>query len=434
MFYDNRMFRWLTLIFLCLPLFSYATIPVNSMVIFGDSLSDTGNTTHLLKSLRQEESPAFLVAPFKHFVLNKMNDFANDYYVPQRVLDAGLGVVTHFFDTELAPYLANLVGQIKLVPLLPGKPYWHARFSNGRVWNEYLAQNWSVSMTDEKSFNNRAFGGSWAATYDYQLTVWNLIRHPIATIKSLIVGKLIPPSLGLTVQAYLLENNQLNSKSIYFVFAGTSDYLSILQFEDNYNPAVMSLYVDNVLDGIGASVMKLAQAGAHRFVIMGIPHIGDMPKFIHTTDRTVLNAAADLHNERLQQRLVEWKKLYPKVDFLFINVAQYLASALDHPARYGFTDTSDACIDVKFPMLGAWAHSPFAKNYVLQYAQVLQAHHTDFSPGETNYGVCNAPEHYLFWDEVHPSARAHHFLAIGVCSEMKGHGYEVACEPLSAVA
>lgn len=427
MILHNRMCRWLSLVLLCVPLLTNASTPVTSIVVFGDSMSDTGNTTHLLKSLRQEESPAFLVAPFKSFVINKMIDFANDYYVPQMVLDAGIGVVTDFFDTELAPYIANLVSRVKLVPILPGKPYWNSRFSNGRVWNEYLAEMLSIPMVDEAFYTNKAFGGSWGATYDYQLTVWNLIRHPIGTIKTLIVGKLIPPSLGLTVQAYLLGNRSLDNQSVYFIFSGFNDYLNILQFDDNYNPTVMSVYVDNVLDGLSSAVQKLEHAGAARFVIMGIPHLGDMPKFVNTPDRDVLNAAADQHNARLEKRVADWQKLYPKADFLFINTEQSLDSALANPAKFGFTNVKDACIDVKFPMLGAFANSPFARNYVLQYAQVIHYKDKQFAPGDTNYTVCDTPEQYLFWDEIHPSTRAHNFLAYEVCSAMKQHGYSVNC-------
>lgn len=68
-------------------------------------MSDNGNTTHLLKSLRQEEDPAFLVAPFKIFVINKMIEFANDYYVPQMVLDAGISAVTDFLIMIWLPIL-----------------------------------------------------------------------------------------------------------------------------------------------------------------------------------------------------------------------------------------------------------------------------------------------------------------------------------------
>lgn len=423
----NRMYRWLLIGLLSIPLISFASIPVKSMVIFGDSLSDIGNTTHLLKSLRQEEDPAFLVAPFKTFVINKMTDFANDYYVPQMVLDAGITVVTEFFDHEVAIYISNLVAKVKLVPILPGKPYWNSRFSNGKVWNEYLAQMWSIQKDDAEIYTNKAFGGSWAVTYDYQLTVWNLIRHPIGTIKNLIVGKLVPPSLGLAVQAYLLEHQTVNDESVYFIFSGANDYLNVLFFEDNYNNPVMSKYIDNVLGSLASSVTRLAKAGAQRFVIMGLPHLGETPRFINTKDKDVLNAAVDLHNERLQQRIDEWKVLYPQTDFLFIDMQEYLSRATNDPEQYGFANTRDACIDVKFPMFNAFAHSPFAGNYVLQYAQVLQYRDNRLAAGENNYHVCATPEDYLFWDEVHPSTRAHSYLAFEICTAMKKHGYEVSC-------
>ncbi|TAL65244.1 MAG: phospholipase [Legionella sp.] len=428
MFSHRRMCRWFSLLLLCFPLFTNAAIPVKSIVIFGDSLSDNGNTTHLLKSLRQEESPAFLVAPFKQFVLNKMIDFANDYYVPQMVLDKGISIVTNFFDYELAPYIANLVSRVRLVPILPGQPYWKSHFSNGRVWNEYLAKMFSIKKSDNEAYTNKAFGGSWAATYDHQLTVWNLIRHPLGTIKTLIVGKLVPPSLGLTLQAYFLEHQRLDNEAVYFVYSGFNDYLNILVFEDNYNPAVMSVYVDNVLDNLAASVVKLVQAGATHLVIMGIPELGELPRFVKTTDRDVMNAAANKHNERLEKRMVEWKKLYPKVDFLYINTAKSLTATLANPEKYGFTNIKDACIDVKYPMFGAFANSPFANNFVLHYLQVIHYKDKHFLAGDKNYEMCDNPDSYLFWDEVHPSTRAHRYLALDVCNAMQAHGYEVNCE------
>lgn len=424
----NRICRWLFIGLFALPLLSFASIPVKSMVIFGDSLSDVGNTTHLLKSLRQQESPAFIVAPFKTFVLNKMIDFANDYYVPQMVLDAGLVAVTDFFDNELAPYLVNLISRVRLVPILPGKPYWKSRFSNGRVWNEYLAEMWSIQKSDEDEYINRAFGGSWAATYDYQLTVWNLFRHPLGTIKSLIVGKLIPPSLGLVVQAYLLEHQHLSDESVYFIYSGGNDYLNVLLFEDNYHINVMNSYVENVVDGLSSSVLKLANAGARHFVILGIPHVGDSPKFVKTTDRDILNAASDYHNERLEARVDELRQLYPSADFLFLNTQDYLAKAEAHPEEFGFVNVTDACVDVKFPMFHELLSSPFAGNFVLQYAHVLQYKDSRLAADEANYHMCATPEDYLFWDEIHPSTKAHKYLAFEVCAAMKEHGYDVNCQ------
>lgn len=423
-----RKLRWFLALCIFIPIVSFAATPVKSMVVFGDSLSDTGNTTHLLKSLRQEEDPAFLVAPFKVFVLNKMAEFADEYYVPQMVLDSGVAIVADFFDNQLAPYIANLVSKIKLVPILPGKPYWNSRFSNGQVWNEHLAKMLSISQDDEDVYLNRAFGGSWTATYDYQLTVWNLIRHPIGTIQNLIVGKLVPPSLGLTVQAYLLEHPKLSDETLFFVFSGSNDYINVLFFEDNYDLNIMSTYIDNVISGTGSAVKKLMQSGARRFVVMGLPYLGDTPRLVQTTDREVINNAVDVHNERLQNQVQEWAQLYPDADFLYVDIGEYMKRAQNEPAKYGFTNTTEACIDVKLPMYSAFSTSPFANNFVLRYAQVLQYRDASFAAGDSNYHVCDTPDSYLFWDEIHPNSRAHGLLAFEVCNAMKDHGYQASCK------
>ena len=119
----------LSTVLLLVPVLHFAATPVKSLVIFGDSLSDVGNTTHLLKSLQRDEDPAFLVAPFKRFVINKMTSFAADYYVPKSVLDAGIAMVTDFFDKDVAYYMTDLISKLKVIPVIPEKPYWNYRFS-----------------------------------------------------------------------------------------------------------------------------------------------------------------------------------------------------------------------------------------------------------------------------------------------------------------
>ncbi|MGL5743371.1 MAG: SGNH/GDSL hydrolase family protein [Legionella sp.] len=190
----------------------------------------------------------------------------------------------------------------------------------------------------------------------------------------------------------------------------------------------MSTYVDNVLSGTGSAVINLMKAGARRFVVMCLPHIGDTPRMVNTTDREVLNNAVDMHNERLQNLMQEWAKIYPDANFLYVDMAEYMERALKNPDVYGFTNTTEACIDVKLPMYDAFGSSPFANNYVLRYAQVLQYRDASFSAGDKNDHVCDNPDSYLFWDEIHPSNRAHGLLAFEICKAMKYHWYEVTCQ------
>lgn len=427
---SSRICYWICSFLFFSTLTAYASTSVKSIVVFGDSLSDIGNTTHLIKSIKQDEDPSYLIHPVKQYFINKMTDFAESYYIPQVILNKGIKKVTQFFDHDVAPVFAELVSKIKAIPVIPDDPYWNSRFSNGRVWVEYLAPMLGVDKEEREHYINKAFSGSWAMTYNNQLTRWNLIEHPILTLRSLITGKLIPPSLGLTVQAYLMETRKIDKETVYFILTGSNDYLNSLAFNDTYNPAIMSKYIDNVIDSIELSVKKLRKAGAGRFVIMGIPHIGDSPLFIHTSDREILNQAVDTHNARLQERVNQWNREDREGQFNYIDIQTFFKRALNEPQSYGFTDVSSACIDAKIPLLSfANTHSaPFPNNYVLNYAQAIHRQSKSFLANHGEVHVCQSPNDFLFWDAVHPSTRAHHHLAFEICEMMKSHGYEGHCQ------
>lgn len=410
---------------LLLPTVIFADMPVKSMVIFGDSLSDTGNTTHLLKSLRRDENPAFLVRPLKVFVIRKMEEFADDYHVPQSVLDAGIDMVQNFFDDELAPMMATLVSSVRKVPVIPGAPYWHWRFSNGPVWNEYLALMLGIDPKDVVFSRNQAFAGGWAVTWDYHLTTWNLIRHPIDTIKGVIVGKLIPPSLGLSTQGFLMSEGSVDSEPVYFILGGGNDYLNAFAFDDTRDPAVMSDYIDNVVNGLEASVRRLVQSGARKVVVIGLPDIGVSPKFLNTPEGPLLSNVTRTHNDRLADRTELWRGEWPEVDFLMVDIQPFLQTAMNNPEKSGFLNVTEPCTDVKLPQVRALRHSPFARNYVLLHAEAMQTVGPHLYG--KNYSVCDRPETYLFWDDIHPSTRAHQMMAVEICEAMKAHGYTIDC-------
>lgn len=427
----------LAIVLSTLSFFSHATVKeetpteINSMVIFGDSLSDNGNTAKLLKSLRQVNDPSFLVAPIKTFVFRKMDDFARDYYIPATLVMAGKQVAREFFDVQMAPMLVALVAVIKTVPVIPEYPYWKYHFSDGKVWNETLAKRWGLDTTDAEDYYNNAYGGSWAMSYDYQLTTWNIIRHPEISIKNLIQGKLIPPSLGLEISAYLLNFGKAAPHKTYFIFAGSNDYLNMLQFEDNYNPANMSEYVDHVVQGILYSAERLISAGAKKLVLFGVPDIGDTPNYRHTFDEEVITKACAWHNERLVKGIEALKAKYPELKLTFIHTQQVFTNLHEQASEYGITNTQDACVDVPLPGYAftkqAPSHKVFGHNAVLEYTQYLKAPngHGGF---RNNFHTCSDPKKYAFWDIVHPTTVAHTGLANEVCKLLQNDGYEVECK------
>lgn len=403
---------------------------VKSMVVFGDSLSDTGNTAHLLKSIRQDESPGYLVEPLKVFFTNRMRDYADAYHVPQIILDEGISLVSYFFDYDLGPILASLIYQIKHVPVIPQEPYWHEHFSNGPVWNEYLARMLQIDPTNKKQFENQAFGGSWASTFDHQLNVWNFIRQPRDTLKNILVGRFVPPSLGLTLQAQLMRAPLLNHEAVYFVLAGGNDYLNMLTNPDNYNHDVMDKYIDNVVGAIENSVQKMVQADATKFIVFGLPDVGLTPHFNTTPQKNILSDVVATHNERVKASVEDLQRQYPHLSFLYVDVQSFLEKILDNPSNYGLSNVKDACIDVKLPDFEMFQglnqpDSPFATNFVLAYAALLEKS-KQLSEGAGHYTVCHHPDTYLFWDEIHPTTRAHYYLAYEICRYINKNGYRCA--------
>lgn len=402
---------------------------IKSVVIFGDSLSDNGNITHLLKSLNMEEDPAYLVSPLKNYVYRRMDEFAASYYVPASVLMAGKKLVQEFFDIELAPILASMIGVIKKVPSFPEAPYWEHHFADGYVWNEQLALSIGLNLKDEEQYYNNAFGGSWAATYDHQLTTWNLIRHPIWSLENLVEGKLIPPSLGLEISGYLMKFGVASPDKVYFLFGGGNDYLNMLNFEDNYNPAYMNDYVDYIVEGVTYSTERLVNAGAKQVVVLGIPDIGSTPRFNQTSDSEILRTASTLHNKRLAIAVEKLKREYPDVKFSFVDIQKILAGLLVKAKEYGITNTVDACIDVPLPGYAFTPLSPYHKvfrnNFVLEYMQYQRV--SDGKGGfRANFHECADPKHYAFWDVVHPTAKVHEVLAEEIGKVLSSDGYLIS--------
>ena len=62
-------------------------------------------------------------------------------------------------------------------------------------------------------------------------------------------------------------------------------------------------------------------------------------------------------------------------------------------------------------MFDAFRYSPFAITMYCVMHKYCNIKIKVLPQDEKNYHVCDTPEDYLFWDEIHPSTRAHDYLA-----------------------
>ena len=160
------------------------------------------------------------------------------------------------------------------------------------------------------------------------------------------------------------DKNKLDKNALYVVFGGSNDFFRIFGGADPF--AVVAEGVANTVN----IVSSLRAAGARDIVVVDLPNIGLTPRARAGGPAAAAQATAlsGLFNQNLNQALTA-------LDFPVVRVSAFnlLNSMAANPASYGFTNV-------------------------------------------TGQGILDLPHaaSYLFWDDVHPTTRAHGFVAAAV--------------------
>ncbi len=236
--------------------------------------------------------------------------------------------------------------------------YFLGRFTNGKVWNEYLTDNLGVPNY------NWAVGG--AAADDYYVI----------------------PGVVSQVQSYLdymkSAPNYKPANSLFTVLVGANDLIS-------YGRTVASIVANEQ-----TALQSLITSGAKNILVLNVPDLSASPKFSAEMgfktpqERADLKANVEALNASVQALVTTLKSANPTVNIQLFNTWDLVNSMLNAPAQYGVTNTTQSCLDIN-------------DDNTLNYTQT-QGLRT---------GCMNA-DAYLFWDLLHPTTRAHKVIADSV--------------------
>jgi len=282
--------------------------PFNRIVVFGDSLSDSGNA----------------------FALNGgVTVSAPDYGMT--------GVVN---------------GIPEVVTLVPDAPYESRRFSNGPTWIEDFAGAIGLGasvrpavagalfVVDDGRASNYAVGGATAADI-------GVSRFP----------------LGVQVDLFLSDvRGQAPADALYVIAIGGNDIRAALGAPD---PTVI---IGAALASIGNNVGKLYGAGARKFLIWNAPDLGRTPA-IRRLDAAVCGSfagcisagatqASALYSAHLNEVLQGLGAL-PGISIVPFDAFGTLALVQGNPGRFGLVDAKTACIQPNVPQFGFPSSPPF---------------------------------------------------------------------------
>jgi outer membrane lipase/esterase len=198
------------------------------------------------------------------------------------------------------------------------------------------------------------------------------------------------PSFLQEVQNFAATGTHFGAGDVVGVWVGANDYFATLALVEarlanptTAFPAAIDLVATQTAEGVN----ELAGLGARRFIVFTLPNLGDTPAFNTSGAETIaeVNEISVAHGQALAQGM-ELEHYVTGANIILINQEQIFSELLADPAKYGKTNTTDACID----SLACVTASTAAQNQ------------------------------YVFWDSVHPTTGTHLLIAEYAAAALQG--------------
>jgi len=354
--------KQLSLLFLMLTILACgsasAEVTYNSLVVFGDSLSDPGN--------KFAETGLSNTPPY---------DLLDDFVIPD------------------GPYTRGGL-----------------HHSNGMTWVEQYAKPLGMgdqvrpAYRDPSVATNYAYGGARA-------------RNASATS----ANQHLPAQVDKYLADLAPIGGTAPSDALYVIFIGGNDIApdAITAFADPFiDPAVGIGFIIDAFTSVGESVGKLYMAGARKFLIMNAPDMGLIPAMNPPLNIPVASGLATclsvLYNNGsplpfpynlgcspflfpdgipgLDTILDGLEATFTDIEIIRFDIFERFQQIVDFPEEFGFSDATDYCVRPLNPNLETETPPP-------PYA-------------------CKRPDEYVFWDGTHPTRAAHGVIANEVAAKL----------------
>ncbi len=238
----------------------------------------------------------------------------------------------------------------------PPAPY-NQRFTNDRVWTEYLFGNATgITTTGPANVNtgnvNLAFGGA--------------LSNGAVNLNGPIPGT--PTQIGI----FQALGGRFAANDVATLWAGANNLLQAV-------PGGEAAAAVGAATDVANQARQLAVAGARTIVVMNLPALGSTPLNVGLPQATGATQVSTLFNTTLATGLTAAAAANPGANIISIPVDQVFAAILAAPGAFNLSNVTQQCIQVL-----ACVTNPAARGS------------------------------FLFWDGVHPTSTGHQVISATV--------------------
>lgn len=257
----------------------------------------------------------------------------------------------------------------------PVSPPYAQRFSDGPVASEVLAAHLGLSAAPSQSGGtNYATGSATSGSANFAATVYSgllpqislLANHGLSQQIAGFTGGSVPADIGTALVAIWAGANDLFLTSALVQFGSLP--ADAATFTGAAAAAAMNM--EN-------AISTLIGAGARSILALDLPNLGLIPGAGDPTVQALWSLYSGVFNANFLDAGY-LGALDPQVKITRFSAFDLFNEAMSDPASFGLTNVSAACLPAVGPLpVGA---------------------------------PCSNPNEYLFWDDGHPTARAHQIL------------------------
>jgi phospholipase/lecithinase/hemolysin len=270
----------------------------------------------------------------------------------------------------------NLTGE-------PPSPPYSRGFSNGPLWVEVVADKFNLKPTLSTEVIPDVFAG--------------IAPPPANGINFALAGSLSSnanvagsdiPGLEQQIESFvaLAERSQPSPNDLYLLLAGGNDYNSaVASLAETASSENLARLPEQVSENIAQAAASLISVGARHLLIGNLPALGHQPyakRLAQSNPQapTLLDNLSTQHNRLLSQKITALAATTTDAQITQLDLAARFRDIAENPASFGLTDVQNPCL-------------------------------RDFQPGFSDTEQCDRPDEFLFWDDVHPTARGHAIIA-----------------------
>jgi len=204
----------------------------------------------------------------------------------------------------------------------PPAPYFEGRFSNGRLWLEYLAEDLGMQVLAE---DNYAVAGATTGHLNSNNGLLGLQY----------------PGLQDEISQFLSSHQDggADPAALYIIWAGANDFFVLLQ--SGGSPADL---VANGVKNLAQAIARLSQAGARQILVVNVPDLGLTPFGINSGMHAQITLLCGAYNQALEATLDDLA--VGGIPTIRVDAFERLRQMVSSPVLFGFTNVTESFLAV----------------------------------------------------------------------------------------